>query len=78
MKIVGYKLDLNYNPVQNNMPMKTIEDQLPAKQFIRIHKSYIAAVSYISSIRKTSVFIGNIELPVSDNYRDAIAALTAK
>jgi two-component system, LytTR family, response regulator len=65
-------------PVVTRMPMKTIEDQLPAKQFIRIHKSYIVGVSFITSIRKTSVFIDNLELPVSDHYRDAIAALTAK
>lgn len=65
-------------PVITRMPMKTIEEQLPAKQFIRIHKSYIAGIAFITSIRKTSLFIGTTELPVSDNYRDTIAALTAK
>lgn len=65
-------------PVVTRMPMKTIEEQLPAKQFIRIHKSYIAGIAFITSIRKTSLFIGTTELPVSDNYRDAIAVLTAK
>lgn len=65
-------------PIVTRMPMKTIEDQLPAKSFIRIHKSYIAGIAYITSVRKTGLFIGSIELPVSDHYRDAIAALTAK
>jgi len=65
-------------PVVTRMPMKTIEDQLPAKLFIRIHKSYIVGVAFITSIRKTSVCIDALELPVSDHYRDAIAALTAK
>lgn len=65
-------------PVVTRMPMKTIEEQLPAKQFIRIHKSYIAGVAYITSVRKTSLFIDTTELPVSENYRDAITALTAK
>jgi DNA-binding LytR/AlgR family response regulator len=65
-------------PVVTRMPMKTIEEQLPAKLFIRIHKSYIAGISFITSVRKTSLFIDKIELPVSENYRDAIAALTAK
>jgi len=74
------KIHLNSSskPVVTRMPMKTIEDQLPAKSFIRIHKSYIVGVAFITSIRKTSVFINTIELPVSDHYRDAIAALTAK
>jgi two-component system LytT family response regulator len=66
------------NPVVTRMPMKTIEDLLPAKLFIRIHKSYIVSVTFITSLRKTSLFINNIELPVSDNYRDAITTLTAK
>ncbi len=65
-------------PVVTRMPMKTIEEQLPATQFIRIHKSYIAGIAFITSIRKTSVFIDSTELPVSDNYRDVITALTAK
>ncbi|MGC4100813.1 LytR/AlgR family response regulator transcription factor [Ferruginibacter sp.] len=65
-------------PVVTRMPMKTIEEQLPARQFIRIHKSYIVAIAFITSVRKTSVFIDTTELPVSDHYRDAIAALTAK
>lgn len=65
-------------PIVTRMPMKTIEDQLPAKAFIRIHKSYIAGIAYITSVRKTSLFIGSVELPVSDHYRDAVAALTAK
>ncbi len=65
-------------PVVTRMPMKTIEEQLPATQFIRIHKSYIAGIAFITSIRKTSIFINSTELPVSDNYRDTITALTAK
>jgi two-component system, LytTR family, response regulator len=65
-------------PVITRMPMKTIEEQLPADKFLRIHKSYIVSVAFITAIRKTSLFIGSIELPVSDNYRDAIAAITGK
>ncbi len=65
-------------PVITRMPMKTIEEQLPSDKFVRIHKSYIVSIAFISSIRKTSVFINNIELPVSDNYRDAITAITGK
>jgi two-component system, LytTR family, response regulator len=65
-------------PVVTRMPMKTIEEQLPVKAFIRIHKSYIISIAFITSIRKTSVFIDSLELPVSDHYRDAVTALTSK
>jgi DNA-binding LytR/AlgR family response regulator len=64
--------------IVTRMGMKTIEDQLPATKFIRIHKSYIVAISAITAIRKTSVFIGEHELPVSDNYRDTLNAITGK
>lgn len=66
------------NPLVTRMPMKTIEEQLPASAFIRIHKSYIVSVSYITAIRKSSVFIDSLELPLSDTYRDAVGAITGK
>lgn len=66
------------HPVVTRMPMKTIEEQLPASEFIRIHKSYIVSVSYITAIRKSSVFVDSLELPLSDTYRDAVAAITGK
>ena len=65
-------------PIVTRMPMKTIEEQLPASGFIRIHKSYIVSVSFITAIRKSSVFIDTLELPVSDSYRDAVSILTGK
>jgi DNA-binding LytR/AlgR family response regulator len=52
------------------MSMKSIEEKLPAKKFFRIHKSYIAAISHITSIRKNSVFLGSLELPLSDHYKE--------
>ncbi len=66
------------HPVVTRMPMKTVEDQLPADKFIRIHKSYIVSVFYITAIRKSSVFVDSLELPLSDTYRDAVSAITGK
>ncbi|MEO8820288.1 MAG: response regulator transcription factor [Ginsengibacter sp.] len=66
------------HPIVTRMPMKTIEEELPADQFIRIHKSYIVSVSFISAIRKSSVFVDSLELPLGDTYRDAVIALTGK
>lgn len=66
------------HPVVTRMPIKTIEEQLPSSQFIRIHKSYIVSLSYITAIRKSSVFVDSLELPLSDTYRDAISTITGK
>ncbi|MFT3934618.1 MAG: LytTR family DNA-binding domain-containing protein [Chitinophagaceae bacterium] len=60
------------------MSMKSLEDELPSSLFMRIHKSYIVAAKHITSVRKSGVFIDSIELPVGENYRDAIAAFTGK
>jgi two-component system LytT family response regulator len=65
-------------PVITRMSMKSVEEQLPEADFFRIHKSYIVSISHITAIMKNSVFIGELEIPVSDNYRDALATLTGK
>lgn len=65
-------------PVITRMPLKTIEEQLPSTGFIRIHKSYIVSIAYITALRKSSVFINTLELPISDNYREGITAITGK
>jgi DNA-binding LytR/AlgR family response regulator len=59
-------------PLIVRMPMKTIESMLPPGKFTRIHKSYIVSLAHISSIRKGSVFLGTLELPLSDSYKDSL------
>jgi two-component system, LytTR family, response regulator len=63
-------------PIVTRMSMKSLEDELPAFQFIRVHKSFIISKKHITAIRKNSVFIDDMEIPVSENYRDAIAIIT--
>jgi two-component system LytT family response regulator len=65
-------------PVITRMSLKAVEEQLPAQQFVRIHKSFIVAVPAITSIRKSSVFIQDAELPISDNFRDKLFALIGR
>lgn len=59
-------------PVVARMSMKTMEEQLPAAMFLRIHKSYIVSKEYITSLKKSSMFIETIELPVGDTYKESI------
>jgi DNA-binding LytR/AlgR family response regulator len=60
------------------MSMKSIEDLLPPQHFVRVHRSYIVAIAHISSVRKTSVFIGEHEIPIGDSYREVVDAITGK
>jgi len=50
--------------------MKKMEDALPAKNFIRVHKSYIVSINKIDSIERSRIFIGDKIIPVGDTYRD--------
>lgn len=50
--------------------MKKTEEQLPPPHFLRVHKSYIAAVSKISSVERNRIFIGTEIIPLGDVYRE--------
>ena len=50
--------------------MKKMEDALPTKYFMRVHKSYIVSINKIDSIERSRIFIGDKIIPVGDTYRD--------
>lgn len=75
---VKIHLSNSNKPIITRISMKSLEEQLPAAKFLRIHKSYIVSLHHITSVRKSSVFLGDMELPVSDNYRDVLGAITGK
>jgi two-component system LytT family response regulator len=62
-------------PIVVRLSMKGIEEQLPSSSFLRIQKSYIVSKDSITAIRKNSVFIGSTELPIGDNYKEAVYSL---
>ena len=49
-----------------------IEEQLPAHLFIRIHKSYLIAVSAIQTIDGNEIITSSTRLPLSKNYRNDV------
>lgn len=75
---VKIHLNSSTKPVITRMSIKGLEEQLPGSKFLRIHKSYIVSVAAISTIRKNSVFLDTLELPVGDTYRDALYAIAGK
>ncbi|WP_460671997.1 LytR/AlgR family response regulator transcription factor [Larkinella ripae] len=46
-----------------------LENRLPADQFIRVHKSYIVALSKIERLRGNILHIGETDLPVGITFR---------
>jgi DNA-binding LytR/AlgR family response regulator len=65
-------------PLMFRTSLKAIEPELPPSKFIRIHKSYIVAIASITAIRKTSVFIKDMELPIGETFRGTVEKLTRK
>jgi DNA-binding LytR/AlgR family response regulator len=53
-------------------PMRSLEEQLPAGNFLRIHKSYIVAIGKIRSLNGNEVTVGQTRIPVSKNYKDEL------
>jgi len=75
---VKFHLRSSSKPLLVRMSAKALEAELPGAQFLRIHKSYIVGVASVTAVRKNSLFIGEMELPVGETYREALRQLTRK
>lgn len=56
-------------------PMRSLEQQLPPGNFLRVHKSYIVAISKIRSLTGNEITVGQTRIPVSKNYKDQLMKL---
>jgi len=61
-------------PVITRLSMRFMEEKLPVKGFARVHKSFIVALDKVTAFKKNRLMIKDVEIPVSDNYRDKILA----
>ena len=48
---------------------KKLEEMLPPRQFIRVHKSFIVAIDKIDSIERNRIKIADRLIPVSETFR---------
>ena len=75
---VKINLKSTKKPLVVRISLKAIELQIPANKIIRIHKSYLIAISEITAVRKNTIFIKEMELPVGETFRDTIDKLIKK
>lgn len=54
------------------LSLKNLEENLDQRAFIRVHKSYIVAISKIDSIEGNEIFIRDQCIPISRNYRQQV------
>ena len=58
-------------PILSLMSMKSMEEQLPASRFMRVHRSYIVQKDKIRVIDRSRIVFGKTYIPVSDSYKQA-------
>lgn len=67
------KIYLDNEPrcIMTLMSMRTLEQNLPAETFMRVHRSFIVNTAQIKVIERNRVVFGNTYIPVGDTYRQA-------
>ena len=51
--------------------LKNMETELPQKTFMRVHRSYLVNIDYVSSFARGKIYLSNGDyVPISINYRD--------
>lgn len=58
---------------ESNMPLKSIQTQLPPQQFIRCNRSFLVNLDHVSSIEKESLITdGGAAVPISIRNRPEV------
>lgn len=55
-----------------------LEGELDPTLFLRIHRSFIVAISKITAYNSQSVEVGGKSLPIGGNYKDSVSLLLSK
>jgi DNA-binding LytR/AlgR family response regulator len=63
-------LDGQSKPILSLMSLKSLEQQLPVDQFMRIHRSYIVNLNKIEVVERSRIAYGNTYIPIADNYKE--------
>ena len=65
----------NSKPVVTLNSLRNMAEKLPSDQFVRVHKSYIVALTRVDSISRNRIIIGDTYIPIGDNFKDEFYAL---
>lgn len=52
--------------------LKTVEENLEAKSFLRVHKSFIVSIPKIQAIENNEIIIDQFRIPISRSYREEV------
>lgn len=68
----------NQKPLVTRMTLKAMQEKLPAREFIRVHRSYIIPFSRIEYVRNKIIAVAGEEIPIGSSYEEAFFKLFQK
>lgn len=71
-------LQSSEKPILSLTSLKSLEEKLPAKKFMRVHRSFIVSLDKINSITRNALQIGKINITVGDQYKEAFSQFLNK
>ena len=71
-------IDDEPRPLLSLMSLKSLEEQLPAQQFVRVHRSFIVRTDKIKVIERNRIVFGKEYIPISDSYKAALMEQLAR
>ena len=71
------KIYIKPSPVLTLMTLKSIHEKLPARDFVRVHRSFIVPLAKIEKFSKTKLWIAGKEIPIGSSYSGVYDQLLA-
>ena len=65
-------------PLLSLMSLRAMEEKLPPRRFLRIHRSFIVALDKIEAVRRLTVQIGTETIPVGEQYEEAFTQFLSR
>lgn len=62
------KIYIKPNPVLTLMTLKSIQEKLPSRDFVRVHRSFIVPLAKIEKFSKTKLWTAGKEIPIGSSY----------
>ena len=59
----------NPKPILTLMSLKSLQEELPETQFLRVHRSFIVSLKNIEVIERSQIIINNQRITVSEQYK---------
>ena len=68
-------LDSKDKPILTLLSMKAMEEKLPSRDFIRVHRSFIVSIRKIDYIQKSKIWIGAKIIPIGELYQSQVSKM---